>query len=70
MEQIRIKSNNPNDTPVEIEDKLEKALSSVRLQRERKDFNDKYLKQRKSSSDKIVKAVMDNMITEIAEVLE
>lgn len=69
-QQIRIKSTDPNDTPAEIEDKLEKALSSIQLQRERKNFDDVYLKHKKAVSDKTVKSVFNNMIQEIAEVLK
>lgn len=69
MSQIIIESSNPNDTPAEIEVKLEKAARTVKLQRENKQFTDIFLKSKKSQTDKIVSALFKNMIKEIEQVL-
>lgn len=69
MSQIIIESSNPNDTPAEIEVKLEKAARTVKLQRENKQFTDVFLKSKKSQTDKIVSALFKNMIKEIEQVL-
>lgn len=67
--QIIIQSTNANDTPTDIEEKLEKAYTSIALQRERKEFTDPFLRDRKTKADKVVTALLQNMIEEIAAVL-
>ena len=69
-QKIVVESTNPKDTPADIEDKLEKAVNSIRLQRENKQFSDLYLRQRKDESTTLVKKVFSNMFDEIAEVLQ
>lgn len=69
MSQIIIESSNPNDTPAEIEVKLEKAARTIKLQRENKQFTDSFLKVRKTTADRIVTAVFQNMIKEIEQVI-
>lgn len=69
MSQIIIESSNPNDTPAEIEVKLEKAARTIKLQRENKQFTDSFLKARKTTADRIVTAVFQNMIKEIEQVI-
>lgn len=66
---IIIESSDKNDSPVDIEEKLEKAYTAITLQREKKVFNDNFLKARKSHADKIVKKVFQHMIEEIAEII-
>lgn len=69
-QKIIIQSTNKADSPVDIEDKIEKAMTSIQMQRENKQFTDVYLKKRKDESDVIVKKVLSNMLDEIAEVLQ
>lgn len=70
MSKIVIESTNKSDSVTDIEEKLEKAVDSIRLQREKKEFSDVFLKAKKDQADKVVSAVFDNMISEIAEVLK
>ncbi len=70
MSKIMIESSNKNDTPVDIEDKLEKAVESIKLQREGKQFSDKFLKSEKDKADKIVSQVFGSMLDEIEAVLK
>lgn len=70
MSKIVIESTNKSDSVTDIEEKLEKAVDSIRLQREKKEFSDVFLKAKKDQADKVVSAVFENMISEIAEVLK
>jgi hypothetical protein len=71
MSNITIESSNPHDTPVEIEEKLEKAYTAVKNNREanHRDFNDRYLQSKKVTADMVVTKVFKNMISEINTVL-
>lgn len=69
MQTIEVLSTNPSDTPGDIEEKLLKAANSIKLQREKKQFTDVFLKKRKDESDEIFRKVMANMLDEISEVL-
>ena len=69
MAKLVIESTNKHDTPADIEDKLEKAYSSIQLQREKKQLSDVYLKAQKDRADKYIRLLFDNMITEISSVL-
>ena len=69
-QRLIIESTNPNDSIIDIEEKLEKAVNSIQLQRENKQFSDVFLKQRKDESDRIVKKVVDNMFNEIEKVIQ
>ena len=42
MSKIIIESTNKNDSVTDIEEKLEKAYTSIRMQRENKQFSDVY----------------------------
>ena len=66
---IIIESSNKKDSPVDIEDKLEKAYTAITLQREKKVFTDAFLKAKKSHADKIVNKVFQHMIEEIADII-
>lgn len=66
---IIIESSDKNDSPVDIEEKLEKAYTAITLQREKKSFSDSFLKAKKSNADKIVKKVFQHMIEEIANTI-
>lgn len=70
MKQLIIESTDKNDTITDIEEKLEKALSSIKLQRENKQFSDVFLKAQKDRADNIVSKVFDNMVTEISDILK
>ena len=70
MKQLIIESTDKNDTIIDIEEKLEKALSSIKLQRENKQFSDVFLKAQKDRADNIVSKVFDNMVTEISNILK
>lgn len=69
-QRLIIESTNPNDSIIDIEEKLEKAVNSIQLQRENKQFSDVFLKQRKDESDRIVKKVVDDMFNEIEKVIQ
>ena len=69
MSHIIIESTNKNDSPTDIEEKLEKAVSAIKLQRENKSFPDKLLKDKMDKADVVVNKLFSNMIDEIAGVL-
>lgn len=70
MGKLIIESTNKGDSVTDIEEKLEKAYTSIRMQRENKQFSDVYLKAQKDRADRVVSSVFDNMIEEISEVLK
>ena len=70
MSKLVIESSNKHDSPADIEDKLEKAYTSIQMQREKKEFSDLYLKARKNTVDKQVSSIFNNMVEEIIEVLK
>lgn len=70
MSKLIIESSDKNDSVTDIEEKLEKAVESIRLQREKKEFSDIFLKSEKDEADKVVSAVFDSMISEISKVLK
>ena len=69
MSKIIVESTDKNDSVTDIEEKLEKAYSSIQMQRENKQFSDVYLKSQKDKADKVVSSVFHSMIEEIADVL-
>lgn len=69
MTQIKIQSTDPNDTQVDIEDKLVKAAESVRIQREKREFSDDFLRKEKESAGTAVTKVFNHMLDEIVGVL-
>lgn len=69
MSKIVITSSDKSDTAVDIEEKLEKAMSVIQSQRDKKQFSDVFLKAKKDKADKIVSAVFSSMIDEISAVL-
>ena len=69
MSKLIIESTDKNDTQVDIEEKLLKAAKSIQLQRENKVLHENYLKEQKDAADKIVKQVLQNMVSEISEIL-
>lgn len=69
MSKIIIESTNKNDSVTDIEEKLEKAYTSIQMQRENKQFSDVFLKSQKDKADKVVSSVFSNMIEEISEIL-
>lgn len=69
MSKLVIESTNKNDTDVDIEEKLQKAVDTLQMQRENKQFPDVFLKARKDKADKVVNQVFNNMIEEIAGVI-
>jgi hypothetical protein len=66
---IIIESSNKNDSPVDIEEKIEKAYTAITIQREKKVFTDSFLKAKKTQADKVVKRVFQHMIEEIAGII-
>lgn len=70
VSKLIIESSDKNDSVTDIEEKLEKAVESIRLQREKKEFSDIFLKSEKDKADKVVSAVFDSMISEISKVLK
>lgn len=70
MSKIVITSSDKSDTVVDIEEKLEKAMSVIQSQRDKKQFSDVFLKAKKDKADKVVSAVFSSMIDEISAVLK
>lgn len=70
MSKLIIESSNRDDSVTDIEEKLEKAVESIKLQRERKEFSDVFLKAQKDKADVIISKTFDSMISEISEVLK
>lgn len=70
MSKLIIESSNKNDSVVDIEEKLEKAVESLRLQREQKDLSDVFLKSQKDLAGKMVAAIFNSMVSEISDVLK
>lgn len=70
MSKITIESTNSKDSIVDIEEKLEKAVDMLKLQRERKEFSDVFLKSEKDKADKIVSAIFSSMVDEIEKILK
>ena len=70
MSKITIESTNSKYSIVDIEEKLEKAVDMLKLQRERKEFSDVFLKAEKDKADKIVSAIFSSMVDEIEKILK
>lgn len=70
MSKIVITSSDKSDTAVDIEEKLEKAMSVIQSQRDKKQFSDVFLKAKKDKADKVVSAIFSSMIDEISAVLK
>ena len=69
MSKLVVKSSDANDSPADIEDKLEKAFNSIQLQRDKKEFSDVFLKSEKDKADSIILNVFESLISELANVL-
>lgn len=69
MKRIIIESTDPMDSEVDIEEKLEKAVETIRLQREQKEFTDLFLKEKKAQADQVVSKVLDSMVDRVSEVI-
>ena len=54
---------------MDIEEKLQKAVDTLQMQRENKQFPDVFLRARKDKADKVVDQVFNSMIEEIAGVI-
>ena len=69
MSTLVIEPTNKHDTEVDIEEKLQKAVDTLQMQRENKQFPDVFLRARKDKADKVVDQVFNSMIEEIAGVI-
>ena len=69
MSTLVIESTNKHDTEVDIEEKLQKAVDTLQMQRENKQFPDVFLRAREDKADKVVDQVFNSMIEEIAGVI-
>lgn len=69
-DKLIITSTNPNLSEQGIEEQLEKALSVRKIQQEKKNFDDLYLKDRKNKVAYAVHLVFQSMINEIDRVLK
>lgn len=67
--QIVVTSSNKSDTPVDIEEKLQKAVSTIKQQQESRQILDVFLKTQHHTTSKIVDQVMTSMLNEITNVL-
>ena len=70
MTKLIVESSDPNDTPEDIEEKLQKAADSIRLKRESgMVFEDPYLQEQKTQADHIVTTAVDAMIEDIIHLI-
>lgn len=67
--QIVVMSSNKSDTSVDIEEKLQKAVSALKQQQESRQLPDIFLKTQCHTTAQMVDQIMTNMLDEIAEVL-
>lgn len=67
--QIVVTSSNKSDTSVDIEEKLQKAVSTIKQQQESRQIPDIFLKTQHHTAAKIVDQVMTSMLDEIAGIL-
>ena len=56
-------------SPAEVECVLEKAVSTIQLKREKKEFSDKFMKKSKSLADTVVNNIFTSMIKDISNIL-
>ena len=66
---VVISSTNKNDTPIDIADKIRKAVSIIQSQQDSKQFTDPFLKNIKDQADVVVDKILNNMIQEISATL-
>lgn len=69
-DKLIITSTNPNLSQDEIEEELIKAVESRRLQREKKELRDIYLKSHKDRTAHAVHLLFQSMLNEIEKVLK
>lgn len=69
MKRIIIESTNPSATPSEIEETLQKALSTLQSQRDNRPLKDKFLQEQVENADKVFDKVIEHMIGEIEKVV-
>lgn len=67
--QIVVTSSNKLDTPLDIEEKLQKAVTIMKEQQESREIPDLFLKTQHQTAAKVVDQVLESMLSEIAEVL-
>lgn len=67
--QIVVTSSDKSDTPVDIEEKLQKAVSTIKQQQESRQIPDIFLKTQQHTAAKIVDQVVASMLDEIAGIL-
>ena len=70
MKQLVIESSNLNDTPSEIEEMLQKAVSTLQSQRENRPIKDPFLQEQIKIRDEMFHKVMNNMVSELKEVIK
>lgn len=66
---IVVTSTNKADTPVDIEEKLQKAVAAMKLQQESRELPDTFLKTEYQTTATLVDQVIESMLSEVAEVL-
>lgn len=67
--QIVITSSDITDTPVDIEEKLQKAVSTLKEHQESRQIPDKFLNTQHHVASHVVDQVLVSMLDEIAEIL-
>lgn len=67
--QIVVTSSDKSDTPLDIEEKLQKAVTIIKEQQESREIPDLFLKTQHQTAAKVVDQVLESMLSEIAEVL-
>ena len=70
MKKVIIESSNMSDTPAEIEETLQKAMSSLQAQRENRPIKDTFLKEQIENGNNLFHKIIDSMISELTEVVK
>lgn len=69
MSKLIIESTNLNDSPVDIEETLQKAVDSIQLSRDNNKIEDHFLKTKLDEANDVASKVFSSMLDEISEVL-
>ena len=69
MKKVIIESTNLSDTPSDIEEILQKAVSILQTQRDTKPLKDKVLQEEVEKLDKLFDKIINHMFNEINEVI-
>lgn len=66
---VTVVSSNKADSPLDIQEKLQKAVSAMKAQQESRTLPDEFLMTQHTDATKLVEHTFNSMMSEIAEVL-